>query len=72
MVGATLFCVKFSLVPSPKCLVKWVAVNWALCMLRSYDIAIMCVEARKVYSLQGREDGTRVEIFWQELVNFDS
>ncbi len=40
--------------------------------LCSYDIASMRMGASPVYALQGGEDGTRLEIVWQELANFES
>mmetsp|Transcript_29721 Transcript_29721/g.54561 ORF Transcript_29721/g.54561 Transcript_29721/m.54561 type:complete len:598 (+) Transcript_29721:10-1803(+) len=67
-----LFRAEFSSVPSAKRLAEWVAVKWAPAILRSYDIAGTRVGARPVYAIQTGEEGTKIEIVWQELVDFQS
>jgi len=70
--SATLFRAEFSSVPSETRLAEWIAVKWAPAVLRSYDIAGTRVGARPVYAAVVGEEKTRVEIVWQELVDFES
>eukprot|EP00580_Thalassiosira_gravida_P016096 CAMPEP_0201668628 /NCGR_PEP_ID=MMETSP0494-20130426/20291_1 /ASSEMBLY_ACC=CAM_ASM_000839 /TAXON_ID=420259 /ORGANISM="Thalassiosira gravida, Strain GMp14c1" /LENGTH=578 /DNA_ID=CAMNT_0048149093 /DNA_START=132 /DNA_END=1868 /DNA_ORIENTATION=- len=67
-----LFRTEFSSVPSAERLAEWLAVKWAPAILRSYDIAGTRVGARPVYATQTGEEGTKIEIVWQELVDFQS
>lgn len=68
--GARLFSAEFSSVPSTKRLAEWIAQKWAPAILRSYDIAGTRVGSRAVYALL--LDETKIEIVWQELVDFQS
>jgi len=51
-------------------LAAWLATKWAPAVMRTYDIAAIRVGARPVYAQQ--VDGSKVEIVWQELVNFET
>lgn len=51
-------------------LADWLATKWAPAILRTYDIAAIRVGARPVYA--ARAGKGIVEVFWQELVNFNS
>lgn len=51
-------------------LADWLATKWAPAILRTYDIAAIRIGARPVYAT--RSDAGKVEIVWQELVDFQS
>ena len=46
--------------------------KWDPAVLRSYDITGMHVGARPLYAVVFGDERTRVEILWQELVDFKS
>lgn len=51
-------------------LADWLGTKWAPAVMRTYDIAAIRVGARPVYA--SRVDDAKVEIVWQELVNFET
>mmetsp|Transcript_16378 Transcript_16378/g.46848 ORF Transcript_16378/g.46848 Transcript_16378/m.46848 type:complete len:516 (-) Transcript_16378:1020-2567(-) len=51
-------------------LAEWLATKWAPAVMRTYDIAAIRIGARPVSS--SRVEGSKVEIVWQELVNFET
>jgi len=51
-------------------LADWLATKWAPAVLRTYDIAAIRIGARPVYASRSEEG--KVEIVWQELVDFQS
>ena len=51
-------------------LAEWLATKWAPAVIRTYDIAAIRIGARPVSAT--RIDGSKVEIVWQELVNFET
>jgi hypothetical protein len=51
-------------------LADWLATKWAPAVMRTYDIAAIRIGARPVTS--ARSDPGKVEIVWQELVDFQS
>lgn len=51
-------------------LADWLATKWAPAVMRTYDIAAIRIGARPVYA--NRVDGSKVEIVWQELVDFET
>lgn len=69
-VAAQLFSAEFSSVPDVERLADWLATKWAPAILRTYDIATIRSGARPVYA--SRSGDGRVEIVWQQLVNFES
>ena len=68
--GAQLFAAEFTSVPKVERLADWIATKWAPAVLRTYDIATIRSGARPVYAT--RKDEGKVEIVWQELVNFET
>lgn len=68
--AAQLFFTDFSSVPDTERLADWLATKWAPAVLRTYDIAAIRTGARPVYA--NRAGPGKVEIVWQQLVNFDS
>jgi hypothetical protein len=72
--GVVVFETDFASVPSVKKLADWINLKWAPAVLGSYDIAGIRVGSRPVYStrVESSEEGTEeVDIFWQELINFE-
>ena len=51
-------------------LADWLGTKWAPAVMRTYDIAAIRIGARPVYA--NRIDDSKVEIVWQELVNFET
>jgi hypothetical protein len=51
-------------------LADWLATKWAPAVMRTYDIAAIRIGARPVFS--SKTEAGKVEIVWQELVDFDS
>jgi hypothetical protein len=51
-------------------LAEWLATKWAPAVMRTYDIAAIRIGARPVFA--NRVEGSKVEIVWQELVNFET
>lgn len=51
-------------------LADWLATKWAPAVMRTYDIAAIRIGARPVFA--NRVENSRVEIVWQELVNFET
>jgi len=51
-------------------LANWLATKWAPAVMKTYDIAAIRIGGRPVAAIRSGEG--RVEITWQELVNFDS
>lgn len=51
-------------------LADWLATKWAPAVMRTYDIAAIRIGARPVYA--NRVENSKVEIVWQELVNFET
>ena len=68
--GAQLFTAEFTSVPDVERLADWLAAKWAPAVLRTYDIATIRSGARPVFTTRAGEG--KVEIVWQELVNFES
>lgn len=68
--GAQLFSASFSAVPDTERLADWIATKWAPAVLRTYDIAAIRTGARPVLATRAGEG--KVEIIWQELVDFKS
>jgi hypothetical protein len=68
--GAQLFTAEFTSVPDVERLADWLATKWAPAVLRTYDIATIRSGARPVFAARAGEG--KVEIVWQELVNFES
>jgi hypothetical protein len=68
--GAQLFTASFSSVPDKERLADWLATKWAPAVLRTYDIAAIRTGARPVFANRAGEG--KVEIVWQELVDFKS
>ena len=68
--AAQLFSTEFGLVPDTERLADWLATKWAPAVLRTYDIAAIRTGARPVYA--NRAGAGKVEVVWQQLVNFDS
>lgn len=68
-----LFEASFDSVPNIAKLADWIAYKWAPTVLTTYDIAGIRKGARPVYATRVavEDDGEEaVEIYWQELVNF--
>lgn len=68
--AAQLFSTEFGSVPDTERLADWLATKWAPAVLRTYDIAAIRTGARPVYATRAGEG--KVEVVWQQLVNFDS
>ena len=68
--GARLFTADFASVPNTSRLADWLATKWAPAVLRTYEIATIRAGERPVYV--SRVDDDKVEIVWQQLVNFES
>jgi hypothetical protein len=68
--AAQLFSTDFSSVPDTERLADWLATKWAPAVFRTYDIAAIRTGARPVFA--NRAGSGKVEIVWQQLVNFDS
>lgn len=68
--GAQVFSTSFASVPDTERLADWLATKWAPAVLRTYDIAAIRKGARPVYAT--RPSDGKVEIVWQELVDFKS
>jgi len=68
--AAQLFSTEFGSVPDTERLADWLATKWAPAVLRTYDIAAIRTGARPVYANRAGEG--KVEVVWQQLVNFDS
>jgi hypothetical protein len=68
--SAPLFVASFGSVPNVERLADWLATKWAPTVLRMYDISSIRTGARPVYAT--RAGPGRVEIVWQELIDFDT
>mmetsp|Transcript_23587 Transcript_23587/g.65461 ORF Transcript_23587/g.65461 Transcript_23587/m.65461 type:complete len:561 (+) Transcript_23587:156-1838(+) len=68
--ASTLFSSQDMVVEDTERLADWLATKWAPAVMKTYDIAAIRIGARPVAAMRGGEG--RVEITWQELVNFDS
>ena len=68
--AAQLFSTEFGSVSDTERLADWLATKWAPAVLRTYDIAAIRTGARPVYANRAGEG--KVEVVWQQLVNFDS
>jgi hypothetical protein len=68
--AAQLFATEFASVPDTERLADWLATKWAPAVLRTYDIAAIRTGARPVSA--SRAGPGKVEIVWQQLVNFDA
>lgn len=67
--GSTLFRQEL-IVDNTERLADWLGTKWAPAVMRTYDIAAIRIGARPVYA--NRIDDSKVEIVWQELVNFET
>ena len=68
--ASTLFSSQDMIVTDTERLADWLATKWAPAVMRTYDIAAIRIGARPVATARSGEG--RVDITWQELVNFDS
>jgi len=66
----TLFSSQDMIVADTERLADWLATKWAPAVMRTYDIAAIRIGARPVST--ARSGDGRVDITWQELVDFDS
>jgi len=66
----TLFSSQDMIVADTERLADWLATKWAPAVMRTYDIAAIRIGARPVSTARSGEG--RVDITWQELVDFDS
>jgi len=68
-----LFKNDYESIPNVERLADWLATKWAPAILRTYDIAGIRVGARPVYASRiDDEENNKMEIVWQELVNFEA
>lgn len=67
--ASTLFSQEM-IVDNTERLAEWLATKWAPAVMRTYDIAAIRIGARPVFA--NRVEGSKVEIVWQELVNFET
>lgn len=68
--ASTLFSSQDMIVNDTERLADWLATKWAPAVMRTYDIAAIRIGARPVAT--SRSGTGRVDIAWQELVDFDS
>jgi len=68
--ATALFSSQDMVVADTERLADWLATKWAPAVMRTYDIAAIRIGARPVSTI--RSGKGRVDITWQELVNFDS
>lgn len=68
--ASTLFNSQDMIVEDTERLADWLATKWAPAVMKTYDIAAIRIGGRPVAATRSGEG--RVEITWQELVNFDS
>ena len=68
--ASTLFNSQDMIVEDTERLADWLATKWAPAVMKTYDIAAIRIGGRPVAAMRSGEG--RVEITWQELVNFDS
>lgn len=68
--ASTLFSSQDMIVDDTERLADWLATKWAPAVMKTYDIAAIRIGGRPVAAI--RSGVGRVEITWQELVNFDS
>mmetsp|Transcript_16833 Transcript_16833/g.34651 ORF Transcript_16833/g.34651 Transcript_16833/m.34651 type:complete len:551 (-) Transcript_16833:942-2594(-) len=68
--ASTLFSSQDMIVEDTDRLANWLSSKWAPAVMKTYDIAAIRIGARPVAAARAGEG--RVEITWQELVNFDS
>ena len=67
--ASTLFSQEL-IVDNTERLADWLGTKWAPAVMRTYDIAAIRIGARPVYA--NRIGDSKVEIVWQELVNFET
>ena len=68
--ASTLFSSQDMIVADTERLADWLSTKWAPAVMRTYDIAAIRIGARPVVTT--RSGDGRVDIIWQELVDFDS
>ncbi|MGK3759515.1 MAG: hypothetical protein ACI8RD_011832 [Bacillariaceae sp.] len=68
--ASTLFSSQDMIVADTERLADWLSTKWAPAVMRTYDIAAIRIGARPVSTT--RSGDGRVDITWQELVDFDS
>ena len=68
--ASTLFSSRDMVVEDTERLADWLATKWAPAVMKTYDIAAIRIGARPVVATRSGEG--RVDIIWQELVDFDS
>jgi hypothetical protein len=68
--ASTLFNSQDMIVADTERLADWLSTKWAPAVMRTYDIAAIRIGARPVSTT--RSGDGRVDIIWQELVDFDS
>jgi hypothetical protein len=68
--ASTLFSSQDMVVEDTERLADWLATKWAPAVMKTYDIAAIRIGGRPVAAIRSGEG--RVDINWQELVNFDS
>ncbi len=68
--ASTLFNSQDMVVEDTERLADWLATKWAPAVMKTYDIAAIRIGGRPVAAIRSGEG--RVDITWQELVNFDS
>jgi len=68
--ASTLFSSQDMVVEDTERLADWLATKWAPAVMKTYDIAAIRIGGRPVAAARSGEG--RVDITWQELVNFDS
>eukprot|EP00531_Pseudo-nitzschia_arenysensis_P001424 CAMPEP_0116140732 /NCGR_PEP_ID=MMETSP0329-20121206/14012_1 /TAXON_ID=697910 /ORGANISM="Pseudo-nitzschia arenysensis, Strain B593" /LENGTH=544 /DNA_ID=CAMNT_0003635881 /DNA_START=30 /DNA_END=1664 /DNA_ORIENTATION=- len=68
--ASTLFNSQDMVVEDTERLADWLATKWAPAVMKTYDIAAIRIGGRPVAAIRSGEG--RVDITWQELVDFDS
>jgi len=68
--ASTLFSSQDMIVEDTERLADWLATKWAPAVMKTYDIAAIRIGARPVAATRSGEG--RVDIIWQELVDYDS
>ena len=68
--ASTLFNSQDMVIDDKERLADWLATKWAPAVMKTYDIAAIRIGGRPVAAIRSGEG--RVDITWQELVNFDS
>jgi len=68
--ASTLFSSQDMIVDDTERLADWLATKWAPAVMKTYDIAAIRIGGRPVAAIRSGQG--RVDITWQELVDFDS